>query len=108
MRTQDDLGGAFVPAAGESEPNRDEQAADGHELFVQVDEARAHGTYCNMALFSLSETEIGIDFLFAHHQQDTAKLCARILLHPKTAKRIAMTLHQHVSEYERLHGRVGD
>lgn len=77
------------------------------EVLVQVDEALAGGTYCNLAFVAATETELSLDFAFRHHGEPTARLQARVLLSPKVAKRLARELAAHVAEYERRHGAVG-
>lgn len=94
----EDLAGAFAPA----------EQAPGDEVLVLVDEAQAHGLYCNLALVAATETELSIDFAFAHPRQATAKLHARVLLAPKLAKRLARSLDSQIAEHERRYGAIGD
>jgi hypothetical protein len=108
----EDLAAAFAPAEEAAEADGEDEEGDGErasdEVVVMVDESQAHGVYCNLALVSSTETEVGIDFAFAHHQQPTAKLHARVLLSLKLARRLARSIESNLAEYERRHGAIGD
>ena len=73
-------------------------------IELQLDEATAQGTYANIAIVSNNENEVILDFAFIQPSQPTSKVSNRIIMHPRQAKRLAVTLSNAIVQYEKQHG----
>jgi len=76
------------------------------ELSIEIDDATAHGIYCNLAFITHSETEFVLDFIFHSPQPPKAKVRARILTSPAHMKRLLAALQDNVSRYESRFGPI--
>ena len=90
----------------ESGPNDPNNPKKNVQLQIQLDEAIAQGTYCNLALLNHNETEFVFDFAYVQPQGPKAKVKARIQMHPKQAKRLLQVLGHRMQQYEARFGTI--
>lgn len=76
------------------------------ELQIQIDEETAQGQYVNMAVANHSDAEFVLDLLFVQPQAPKAKVRSRVVLAPRNAKRLLMTLKDNVDKYEQTFGPI--
>ena len=61
-------------------------------LQFQINETTAQGLYANLAIVSNMDSEFILDFAFVQPGQNPVKVHSRIIMSPKQAKRLAVTL----------------
>jgi len=76
------------------------------KVQVQLTDEKAQGNYSNLALVNHSENEFILDFLFLQPQAPKAKVNDRVILSPKNAKRLLMTLRDNIAKYEKRFGAI--
>ena len=75
-------------------------------LQFQINEATAQGLYANLAIVSNMDSEFILDFAFVQPGQNPVKVHSRIIMSPKQAKRLAVTLSRGVVQYEEKQGTI--
>ena len=75
-------------------------------LQFQINEATAQGLYANLAIVSNMDSEFILDFAFVQPGQNPVKVHSRIIMSPKQAKRLAVTLSNGIVQYEEKHGNI--
>ncbi len=75
-------------------------------LQFQINEAIAQGIYANLAIVSNMDSEFILDFAFVQPGQNPVKVHSRIIMSPKQAKRLAVTLSNGIVQYEEKHGTI--
>ena len=73
-------------------------------LQFQISEATAQGLYANLAIVSNVDSEFILDFAFVQPGQNNVRVHSRIIMSPKQAKRLAVTLSNGIMQYEEKHG----
>ncbi|MBN8215164.1 MAG: DUF3467 domain-containing protein [Spirochaetes bacterium] len=75
-------------------------------LEIQIDEATAQGSYCNLAILNHTPSEFVLDFAYLQPSAPKGKVNARIILAPDHAKRLLLALEDNVRKYETRHGAI--
>ncbi|MDX9720485.1 MAG: DUF3467 domain-containing protein [Myxococcota bacterium] len=75
-------------------------------LQIQIDEPIARGVYANLTLVSTTDNEFVLDFAFIQPSRAGAKVQSRVIVSPRQAKRLAMTLADAVNKYEQRFGEI--
>lgn len=75
-------------------------------LQFQINEATAQGIYANLAIVSNMDSEFILDYAFVQPGQNPVKVHSRIIMSPKQAKRLAVTLSNGIVQYEEKHGTI--
>ena len=75
-------------------------------LQFQINESTAQGLYANLAIVSNMDSEFILDFAFVQPGQNPVKVHSRIIMSPKQAKRLAVTLSNGIVQYEEKHGTI--
>ncbi|MCL2326798.1 MAG: DUF3467 domain-containing protein [Proteobacteria bacterium] len=75
-------------------------------LQFQINEQIAQGIYANLAIVSNMDSEFILDFAFVQPGQNPVKVHSRIIMSPKQAKRLAVTLSNGIVQYEEKQGTI--
>lgn len=75
-------------------------------MELQVDVSGAEANYSNLSILTHSPSEFVLDFARVEPGRPTAKVVARMILSPLTAKSLLKLLESHVAAYERTHGPI--
>jgi len=75
-------------------------------IKVEVDEKLAGGDYANLCLVNHSDSEFVIDGFFLQPQKPQARHALRMILSPRTAKRLYMLLGDRLKRYEKNFGEI--
>ncbi len=75
-------------------------------LQFQINEQIAQGMYANLAIVSNMDSEFILDFAFVQPGANPVKVHSRIIMSPKQAKRLAVTLSNGIVQYEEKHGTI--
>jgi len=75
-------------------------------LQIKVGEEAARGVYTNLALVHSKEAEFVIDFVFAEPQRPTGHVVSRVVMNPRTAKRLMMGMQEMVRRFEERFGEI--
>lgn len=73
---------------------------------IELSEEVAQGHYANLAIISSSTTEFVIDFVTMLPGMPKARVKSRIILTPEHAKRLLLSLQDHVTRYESTFGKI--
>lgn len=84
----------------------DEKKQPQQGLQFQINETTAQGLYANLAIVSNMDSEFILDFAFIQPGQNPVKVHSRIIMSPKQAKRLAVTLSNGIVQYEEKHGTI--
>jgi len=76
------------------------------KISVELGEAQAEGTYCNLALITHSGSEFILDFAKLLPGLPKAKVCTRMIMTPQNAKALLKTLEVNVQRYEENFGEI--
>jgi hypothetical protein len=76
------------------------------KVKIEVDEKLAGGSYANFCLVNHSDSEFILDAFFLQPQKPTARHAARLVMSPRSAKRLHMLLTDRLAKYEQLFGRI--
>jgi len=79
---------------------------DTKELVVELDDATARGTYCNLGIISFIESEFVIDSIFLQPGSTKAKIVSRVITSPLHAKRTLLALQDNIAAYEAKYGEI--
>ena len=77
-------------------------------IQVDLDEETAQGVYSNFAISNYNQEEFVLDFAFLQPLMPKGKIRSRVILNPKSAKRLAIMLQNNVTDYERKFGPILD
>ncbi|MBW2278751.1 MAG: DUF3467 domain-containing protein [Deltaproteobacteria bacterium] len=66
----------------------------------------ARGVYANLALVHSNESEFVVDFVFAEPQRPAGHVVSRVVINPKTAKRLMKGLQEVVRRFEERFGEI--
>ena len=75
-------------------------------IKIEVDEKLAGGVYANLGLVNQSDSEFVLDYFFVQPQRPAAHHCARLVISPRTAKRLHKMLGDHLARYEQMFGAI--
>lgn len=78
------------------------------QINIELDEAMAQGTYCNLAIINHSVSEFVVDFVAIMPGTPKSKVKSRIILTPQHAKRFLKALGENVHRFEQAHGEIKD
>ncbi len=78
------------------------------QLQVDIDPAKADGSYSNLAFLHLSASEFILDFARMMPGVPRAKVHDRIILTPQGAKGLLRLLETNVKNFEEQHGEIKD
>ncbi len=76
------------------------QASAQDRQQIRIDVSAARTTYANVALVSTSGEEFTVTFGIVSPEEGAVKASDRLILSPRNAKRLAMSLAQVVKAYE--------
>ena len=76
------------------------------KIKIETDPELAGGSYANFCLVNHSDSEFVLDAFFLQPQSPTAKHSVRLVISPKTAKRLNQLLSDRIAKYEALFGEV--
>lgn len=76
------------------------------KVKIEVDETLAGGSYANLCLVNHSDSEFVIDAFFLQPQKPVAKHAARLVISPRSAKRLYKLLGDRLEKFEKLFGVV--
>jgi hypothetical protein len=77
-----------------------------NQIQIDLDEAMAQGTYCNLVLINHSDSEFVLDFAFLQPAAPQARVRARILSSPRHTKRLLRALESNLQRYEERFGKI--
>ncbi len=72
----------------------------------QINETTAQGLYANFAIVSNMDSEFVLDFAFIQPNQNPVKIHSRLIMSPKQAKRLAVTLSSGIVQFEEKNGTI--
>ncbi|HPF71079.1 MAG TPA: DUF3467 domain-containing protein [Candidatus Krumholzibacteria bacterium] len=75
-------------------------------ITIDLGEKEAEGIYANLALITHSPAEFVIDFARIVPGAPKAKVHARIILTPQSAKALARLLDTNIERWEKTHGEI--
>ena len=84
----------------------DDKKQQSQSLQFQINEATAQGLYANLAIVSNMDSEFILDFAFVQPGQNPVKVHSRIIMSPKQAKRLGVTLSIGIVQYEEKQGPI--
>lgn len=76
------------------------------KIKIETDPELAGGNYANFCLVNHSDSEFIVDAFFLQPQSPTAKHAVRLVISPKTAKRLNQVLADRIAKYEGLFGEI--
>ncbi len=77
-----------------------------NQLNIELSEKVAEGTYSNLAIITHSNSEFIVDFVKMMPGIPKAKVKSRIILTTQHDKRLYRALHENISKYEAMHGKI--
>ena len=78
------------------------------QIDIELDGDIAQGIYSNLAIINNSVSEFVLDFVTVMPGTPKARVNSRIVLSPQHAKGLLAALHQNISKYESVHGKIKD
>ena len=75
-------------------------------ITIDLGEKEAEGTYANLTLISHSPAEFILDFARLVPGVPKAKVHARVILTPQSAKALAKLLDTNIERWEKTHGEI--
>lgn len=75
-------------------------------LTLNIDEEAAQGIYSNLQIVGSNETEFVLDFAYVQPQRPVGKIRSRVILSPKHAKALILTLQERLRDYEERFGPI--
>jgi len=97
MADDSDKGGGGQPPGPNKGPMR---------LQIKVTEDAARGVYANLALVHSNESEFVLDFVFAEPQRPAGQVVSRVVVNPRTAKRLMKGMQEVVRRFEERFGEI--
>jgi len=82
------------------------EKAPQQRITIDLGEKEAEGIYANLALITHSNAEFIVDFARLVPGAPKAKVHARIILTPQSAKALARLLETNVERWEKVHGEI--
>ncbi len=76
------------------------------KVKIEVNEDLAGGSYVNLCLVNHSDSEFVIDGFFLQPQKPVAKHATRLVLSPRSAKRLFKLLGDRLEKFEKLFGEI--
>ena len=76
------------------------------KLQIKVGDEAAHGVYANLAMVHSNESEFVIDFVFAEPQRPAGHVVSRVVVNPRTAKRLMKGMQEVVRRFEERFGEI--
>jgi hypothetical protein len=89
-------------------PDAPKPAIPAQQIQIDLDEATAQGTYCNLVLINHTDSEFILDFAFLQPAAPQARVRARILSSPRHTKRLLRALETNIQRYEERFGRIDE
>ena len=78
----------------------------GARVHIKMDDDTAKGKYANVAVLHNNDAEFVLDFVFMEPQRGQGRVASRVIVNPRTAKRLLMGLTELVSNYEKRFGEI--
>jgi hypothetical protein len=75
-------------------------------LQIKVGEDTARGVYANLALVHNNDSEFVVDFVFAEPQRPSGHVVSRVVINPRTAKRLMLGMQEVVRRFEKRYGEI--
>lgn len=75
-------------------------------LQIKVGDEAARGAYANLAMVHSNESEFILDFVFAEPQRPTGHVVSRVVVNPKTAKRLMKGMQEVLRRFEERFGEI--
>jgi hypothetical protein len=76
------------------------------KLQIKVGDEAARGVYANLAMVHSNESEFVIDFVFAEPQRPAGHVVSRVVVNPRTAKRLMKGMQEVVRRFEERFGEI--
>lgn len=95
-------GRASIPARGDSM----EKQAPPTQVQVHIEPTEAEGIYANLVFLAHSPSEFILDFARLLPGVSRAKVYARIIMTPQTARSLHSALGSRIEAYETQHGKI--
>ena len=76
------------------------------KVKIEVDEKLASGNYANLCLVNHSDSEFIVDAFFLQPQKPSALHSARLILSPKSTKRLFKLLGDRLAKFEQVFGEI--
>jgi hypothetical protein len=87
--------------------NEDEKAKPRiFKIELKVDEKLAGGEYANICVVNHSDSEFVLDSFFLQPGRPQASMKGRVILSPKNAKRLLLTLQDQIARFEKRFGEI--
>jgi hypothetical protein len=78
------------------------------QIQIDLDEATAQGTYCNLVLINHNENEFVLDFAYLQPATPRARVRARVISSPRHTKRLLRALEINLRRYEERFGKIDE
>jgi hypothetical protein len=75
-------------------------------LQIKAGDEIARGVYANLALIHKNDQEFVLDFVFAEPQRPAGHVVSRVVVNPKTAKRLLKGMQEMVRRFEERFGEI--
>ena len=76
------------------------------QVQIELPEREAEGIYSNLVLMTHSASEFIFDFARMLPRAPKAKVYARIIMTPQSAKSLLQVLQRNLENYEQQHGKI--
>ena len=76
------------------------------KVKIEVDDKLAPGSYANLCLVNHSDSEFIIDTFFVQPQKPVALHASRVVISPRTAKRLHRLLGDRLAKFEQIFGEI--
>ena len=80
--------------------------AKGQPIRVELGDQEAEGTYSNLAFVSHTASEFILDFARLLPGSPKARVHARVIMTPQSAKALQKSLEANVQRFEEVHGEI--
>ena len=90
--------------------SKDEGARDGKaqavRLQIKAADDVARGVFANLALMHHNESEFILDFVFVEPQRPVGQVASRVVMTPRSTKRLLVGLQEIVRRFEERFGQI--
>ena len=76
------------------------------QISIQLDEETSEGVYSNFVLIAHNRSEVILDFARMMPGKPRAKVHARVIMNPKSARLLEKSLTGALREYEQKYGKI--
>lgn len=76
------------------------------KLQLKVSDELAKGSYANFVVIHNNEAEFVLDFVFVEPQRPVGQVVSRVLVNPRTAKKLLVGMTKLLENYEKRFGEI--